>query len=355
MNIETTKPTQQARSGSRLSNESFITLFMAGVLVVIFLIACLIIPGFYKPQNIINILTNNWYIVIIGIGVTFLLITGHFDMSVGGVIAMTGVLSVYFCQAANVSQNALANGLGLPYGVAIALALLCAMGIGGINAFFVAKLKVPSIIVTLGTMMLARGIGQVVTQGAQRNTSLPDVFGVIGNATLLGSNLKVSVLIMVVLLIIAFIFERRTVAGRRTYLIGANQEAARLSGIKVTKHIALLLHRQRAVGRHYRDPADFGVQSGSIEPGGGLRVRRAGRGLVGRRQHRGWVWVGARHVRRRHPALGDDDGGYRPAAVTRLAVHTQGCGDLRRHPCAAVGSGSAEPGLTDPDDLKQRR
>ena len=240
MNMETAKPTQTARSGSRLSNESFITLFMAGVLVVIFLVACLIIPGFYKPQNIINILTNNWYIVIIGIGVTFLLITGNFDMSVGGVIAMTGVLSVYFCQAANVSKNVLANGLGLPYGVAIALALLCAMSIGGINAFFVAKLKVPSIIVTLGTMMLARGIGQVVTQGAQRNTSLPDVFGVIGNATLPGSNLKFSVLIMVVLLIIAFIFERRTVAGRRTYLIGANQAAARLSGIKVTKHIAML-------------------------------------------------------------------------------------------------------------------
>src|SRR5512141_1462108 len=195
MNIETMKPTQQARSGGRLSNDSFITLFMAGVLLATFLIACLIIPGFYKPQNIINILTNNWYIVIIGIGVTFLLITGHFDMSVGGVIALTGVLSVYFCQAANVSQNPLANGLGLPYGVAIALALLCAMGIGGINAFFIAKLKVPSIIVTLGTMMVARGIGQVVTQGAQRNTSLPDAFGVIGNATLFGSTLKVSVLI----------------------------------------------------------------------------------------------------------------------------------------------------------------
>lgn len=240
MNMEITKPSQKARSGSRISNETFITLFMAGVLVVIFLIACLIVPGFYNPKNIINILTNNWYIVIIGIGVTFLLITGNFDMSVGGVIAMTGVLSVYFCQASNVSRNVLANGLGLPYGVAIALALLCAMSIGGINAFFVAKLKVPSIIVTLGTMMLARGIGQVVTQGAQRNTSLPEVFGVIGNATFPGTNLKFSVLIMVVLLIIAFIFERRTVAGRRTYLIGANQEAARLSGIKVTRHLTTL-------------------------------------------------------------------------------------------------------------------
>jgi ribose transport system permease protein len=240
MSIETTKPAQKARSGNRMSNETFITLFMLGVLVVIFLVACLIVPNFYKPQNVINILTNNWYIVIIGIGVTFLLITGNFDMSVGGVIAMTGVLSVYFAQASNVSRNVLANGLGLPYGVAIALALLCAMGVGGINAFFVARLKVPSIIVTLGTMMLARGAGQVVTQGAQRNTSLPDVFGVIGNAAIPGSTLKVSVLIMVVLLIIAFIFERRTVAGRRTYLIGANQEAARLSGIKVGSHLSTL-------------------------------------------------------------------------------------------------------------------
>ena len=240
MSIETTKPAQKARSGNRMSNETFITLFMLGVLVVIFLVACLIVPNFYKPQNIINILTNNWYIVIIGIGVTFLLITGNFDMSVGGVIAMTGVLSVYFAQASNVSRNVLANGLGLPYGVAIALALLCAMGVGGINAFFVARLKVPSIIVTLGTMMLARGAGQVVTQGAQRNTSLPDVFGVIGNAAIPGSTLKFSVLIMVVLLIIAFIFERKTVAGRRTYLIGANQEAARLSGIKVGSHLSTL-------------------------------------------------------------------------------------------------------------------
>jgi ribose transport system permease protein len=240
MSIETTKPAQKARSGNRMSNETFITLFMLGVLVVIFLVACLIVPNFYKPQNIINILTNNWYIVIIGIGVTFLLITGNFDMSVGGVIAMTGVLSVYFAQASNVSRNVLANGVGLPYGVAIALALLCAMGVGGINAFFVARLKVPSIIVTLGTMMLARGAGQVITQGAQRNTSLPDVFGVIGNAAIPGSTLKVSVLIMVVLLIIAFIFERRTVAGRRTYLIGANQEAARLSGIKVGSHLSAL-------------------------------------------------------------------------------------------------------------------
>jgi ribose transport system permease protein len=223
-----------------MSNESFITLFMIGVLVVLFGIACAFVPNFYLPQNMINLITNNWYIIIVGIGVTFLLITGNFDMSVGGVIALTGVLSVYFCQGANVSQNVLANGLGLPYGVAVGLALLCAMGMGAINAFFIARLKVPSIIVTLGTMMLARGIAQVITRGAQRNTSLPDAFGVVGNMAIPGTSIKVSVLIMVVLVIVAFVFEKMTVSGRRTYLIGANPEAARLSGIKVARHLTSL-------------------------------------------------------------------------------------------------------------------
>ncbi len=226
--------------GKKISNESFITLLMVGVLLVLFSIAAVFVPNFYQPQNILNLITNNWFIIILGIGVTFLLITGNFDLSVGGVIALTGVLAVYFSQAANVSQNALANGLGLPYGVAVILALLGAMSIGAINAFFVVRLKVPSIIVTLGTMMVARGIAQVITQGAQRNTSLPDVFGMVGNIALPGTTIKVSVLIMIILVILAFIFERKTIQGRRTYLIGANSAAARLSGVNVGRHLTAL-------------------------------------------------------------------------------------------------------------------
>ncbi len=224
----------------RMSNESFITVFMVGVLVVLFAVACLFVRNFYLPQNIINLFTNYWFTIIIGIGVTFLLITGNFDMSVGGVIALTGVLSVYFSQGWNVSQNALANGLGLPYGAAVALALAGALCVGGVNAFFIARLKVPSIIITLGTMMLSRGLAQIITRGAQRNTSLPDVFGVVGNTAIPGTSIKVAVLIMVALIAAAFIVEKMTVAGRRTYLIGANATAARLSGVKVEQHIALL-------------------------------------------------------------------------------------------------------------------
>jgi ribose/xylose/arabinose/galactoside ABC-type transport system permease subunit len=238
--ITETKHAVKTSAMSRMSNESFLTLFMIGVLVVLFGIACAIVPNFYLLQNIINLVTNYWFVIILGIGVTFLLITGNFDMSVGGVVALTGVLSVYFCQGFNVSQNALANGLGLPYGVAIALALAGAMGIGAINAFFIAKLKVPSIIITLGTMMIARGTAQIITRGAQRNTSLPDVFGVVGNTSLPGTSIKAAVLIMIGLVILAFIIEKMTVAGRRTYLIGANPVAARLSGIKVGRHLTLL-------------------------------------------------------------------------------------------------------------------
>jgi ribose transport system permease protein len=224
----------------KISDESFITLFMIGVLLIVFAIASAVVPNFFTAQNMLNLVTNNWFVIILGIGVTFVLITGNYDMSVGGNIALTGVLSVYFCQGVNVSQNVLANGLGLPYPVAIALALLCAMGIGAVNAFFIAKLKVPSIIVTLGTMMLARGAAQVITQGAQRNTSLPDAFGVLGSLGIPGTSIRLAVLVMIGLIIVAYIFEKKTVFARRIYLIGANPEAARLSGINVGKYLTAL-------------------------------------------------------------------------------------------------------------------
>ncbi len=235
-----TKQTRKLFFSGKMSDESFITIFMVGVLLIVFAIACAVVPNFYQPQNILNLITNNWFVIILGIGVTFVLITGNFDMSVGGVIALTGVLSVYFCQGANVSQNPLANGLGLPYVVAVILALMCAMGVGAVNAFFIARLKVPSIIVTLGTMMLARGLAQIITEGAQRNTSLPEAFGVLGSLGIPGTSIRLPILIMIALVIAAFIFEKKTVAGRRTYLIGANKEAARLSGINVAKHLTAL-------------------------------------------------------------------------------------------------------------------
>lgn len=227
----------------KMSNETYISLFMVIVLAVLYGIACLFVPNFYLPQNMLNILTNFWYIIILGVGVTFLLITGNFDMSVSGVIAMTGVLAAYFCQPVSQSAGAASqmfSGLGMPYPLAVVAALGCALVIGAINAFFIARLKVASIIITLGTMSVARGIGQIVAQGAQRNMGLPDDFKVLGTSYLPGTHIQISIVIMALLVIGAVIIEKKTVFGRRTYLIGANIKAARLSGIKVARHITYL-------------------------------------------------------------------------------------------------------------------
>jgi ribose transport system permease protein len=86
-------------------------------------------------------------------------------------------------------------------------------------------------------MMLARGTAQVITQGAQRNTSLPDAFGVLGSLGIPGTSIRLPVLIMIALIIAAYIFEKKTVFARRIYLIGANPVAARLSGINVGRYL----------------------------------------------------------------------------------------------------------------------
>ena len=262
-----TKQVQKPLLGGKLSDESFITLFMVGVLIVVFGLACLVVPNFYQPQNMLNLITNNWFVIILGIGVTFLLITGNFDMSVGGNIALTGVLSVYFCQGVNVSQNALANGLGLPYVVAVGLALLCAMGVGAVNAFFIARLKVPSIIVTLGTMMLARGAAQVITQGAQRNTSLPDVFGVLGNLGIPGTSIRTS----------GADHDRpdhrrlhlREEDGVREAYLPHRRESRGSPALRHQRgqvsHRAL--HPQRPAGRHHGDPPGLRVQGRGVRAG----------------------------------------------------------------------------------------
>lgn len=227
------------KSARRMKDETFITLLVLSVAVGLFLIASLLVPNFFQLLNMLNLVTNNWAVISLGVGVTFLLVSGNFDLSVGGVLALSGVLSVWFSQSAG-GANALSTGLGLPYWLAVICALCGALSIGALNALFVVRLRIPSIIVTLGTMMLARGMAQVVTQGSQRNTNLPEEFGFLGNLTMFGTSLKLPVVLMVVLLVIAVFIEKKTIFGRLTYWIGANPVAATLSGIDKAKHVTYL-------------------------------------------------------------------------------------------------------------------
>lgn len=230
-------PTKQTHE--KTSDETFITSLVGGVAILLFLVASIMVPNFFQWQNVVNLVTNNWAVIALGIGVTFLLVSGNFDLSVGGIVALSGVLSVWFAQSPD-GANALSTGLGMPYPVAIACALTGALAIGALNALFVVRFGIPSIIVTLGTMMVARGIAQVITHGSQRNTNLPDEFGFLGNLSMFGSSIKFPVVLMGVLLLIAVFVERKMVFGRLTYWIGANPEAATLSGIDRGRHITKL-------------------------------------------------------------------------------------------------------------------
>lgn len=223
----------------RITDESFITLLVASVAIGLFLFASILVPNFFQWQNMVNLVTNNWAVISLGVGVTFLLVSGNFDLSVGGIVALSGVLAVWFSQSAD-GANPLSTGLGLPYWLAVVGAIGGAMAIGGLNALFVVRLRIPSIIVTLGTMMLARGIAQVITHGSQRNTNLPDSFGFLGNLSMFGTSIKLPVVLMTVLLLVAIFIERKTIFGRLTYWIGANPVAARLSGIDRSKHVTYL-------------------------------------------------------------------------------------------------------------------
>ena len=230
---------EQKTAFGKMSNESFIVLSMFGVLIIFFTAASLFVPRFFDIHTISNQLSQQSELIILSIFVTFLIISGNFDLSVGGVVGLGAVLSAYFCQSPTGAGMELARGLGMPYGVAIIATLICCMFIGAINAFFVTRLKVASIIVTLGTMSLARGVALIITQGSQRNAGLPYIFKKFGAFSLIGT-INASVILMIILVIIALIIEKKTVFGRRTYYIGANPVAAKLSGIKVEKHISIL-------------------------------------------------------------------------------------------------------------------
>lgn len=223
----------------RMNDETFITLLVASVAVGLFMIASIFVPNFFQPLTMLNLVTNNWAVISLGVGVTFLLVSGNFDLSVGGIVALSGVLAVWFAQPTG-GANALSSGLGFPLWLALICALFGALAIGGLNALFVVRFRIPSIIVTLGTMMLARGIAQVITHGSQRNTNLPDNFGVLGNLTMLETSIKLPVVFMVILVVVAVFIEKKTVFGRLTYWIGTNAIAARLSGIDNARHLTYL-------------------------------------------------------------------------------------------------------------------
>ncbi len=175
---------------------------------------------FLKPDNMITILTNISLDGLIAIGMTFVIITGGFDLSVGSTLAFGGY----------------AAGLALLKGysplTAIAIGVLSGAIVGLVNGFIITKIKVNPLVTTLGTMTIVRGIVQVQTQGKEV-TGFPQSFRQLGEGAVFG--IFYLVIIFLALLVIADLLLRHSRFLRQNYYVGGNEEAARLSGIDVDR------------------------------------------------------------------------------------------------------------------------
>ncbi|MBC7814545.1 MAG: ABC transporter permease [Burkholderiales bacterium] len=216
----------QAKAGQRTA-DVFRRLFAipeVGVfipLLAFVIIFYLVNPVFLSPANITTMLRSMAYIGIIAIGMTFLLITGAFDLSVGA----TAGLSAIVCSYAMVNMN-------LPIPLAVLAGLATGAAVGLVNGFVVLKLGVPAFIATLGMLNIAKGITYLISKG-YTIYPLPDAIGEFGEAEPFGTSWGF-VIFALMAIVAAFVFTR-TAYGRKLYVVGGNQEVARLAGISPTR------------------------------------------------------------------------------------------------------------------------
>ncbi len=175
-------------------------------------------PHFLTISNLLNIAEQATIIAIIAVGMTFVIITGGIDLSVGSVLAFAGV----------VMASVLHSGLALPLAliVGIGAGLLC----GLVNGLLITVGRLPPFIATLGMMSVARGAALMFTEGRPISGFSENLRSLATGEVL---RVPAPVIIMIGVYVIAHFVLRRTKLGRYTYAIGGNEEAALLSGINV--------------------------------------------------------------------------------------------------------------------------
>lgn len=196
-----------------------------------FFILCIffsIVSGeFLTGSNISNIIRQVSINGILAVGMTFVILTGGIDLSVGSVMAFTGTIMV-----------GMMVNMGLPPVAAVVIGAILGAVIGYINGTFVAYARIPSIIVTLAMMEIARGAALLYT-GGYPLSGLPTSYSFIGRGYLFGV-IPMPALIMIGVFIVAYIILNHLPLGRYIYAIGGNEEAVRLSGVKVKRIKAIV-------------------------------------------------------------------------------------------------------------------
>lgn len=190
-------------------------------LIVLIVVLSLVAKNFMTGTNVFNMLRACSFEGIAAIGMLIVMITGGLDLSIASTMMFAGVISTLIMTK------------GIPTAPAIVLTLLICGGIGLINAFFINRIGLGSIIVTLGMLSVVRGAAYIITQGLPI-TDLSSDFIYLGQGMLFGA-IPLPVIIFVVIAILAHFFLKYTVIGYHFYSIGGNEIAARYSGINVQR------------------------------------------------------------------------------------------------------------------------
>lgn len=189
-------------------------------LIILVVIVSILNPSFLEPLNILNLLRQVAINALIAFGMTFVILTGGIDLSVGAILALSSALTA----------GMMVSGID----PILAILIGCILGglMGTVNGLLITKGKMAPFIATLATMTIFRGLTLVYT-GGNPITGLGDnyLFQLFGRGYFLG--IPVPAITMIVTFVVLFIILHKTPFGRKTYAIGGNEKAALISGIKV--------------------------------------------------------------------------------------------------------------------------
>lgn len=193
-------------------------------LVLLIAVVSILNPSFLSPKNIMNILRQTSVNAVIAAGMTFVILTGGIDLSVGSILGISGAV----CASILVSgQNVV---------IAVLAALVVGAVVGFLNGFIISKGKLQPFIATLATMTVLKGLTLVYTNGnpiTLGSNELAMSFGKIGGGTILG--IPTPAMIMILVFMVCYYILHNTKMGRYTYALGSNEEATKLSGLNTDK------------------------------------------------------------------------------------------------------------------------
>ncbi|MFI0445744.1 substrate-binding domain-containing protein [Actinomadura sp. 6N118] len=192
---------------------------LAGLVILVVALA-LLSGDFLTVDNLLNVGVQAAVVAILAFGVTFVIVTGGIDLSVGAVAALSAVVLAWT-----------ATDHGVPWPIALVIAIAVGVAAGLVNGALITYGKLPPFIATLAMLGVARGLALVISEGSP--IALPDAVTHLGDT--IGSYLPVPVIVMAAMGLLTALVLARTYSGRAMYAIGGNEEAARLSGIKVSR------------------------------------------------------------------------------------------------------------------------